>query len=88
MRLPSLDLIEIGKALAHATDDEQGCVLNAMARELASIKKHDRETQLCYIGDKLNFHGRAMIQDLAEFVLLRNNAESGSNRDGGKRNED
>ena len=76
MRLPGLDLIEFGKALAHATDAEQGCILSAMAMELAVIGKNKREIQLCYISDSLDSHGRAMIQDLAEFVLLRNKAEA------------
>lgn len=76
MRLPSLNLVEIGKELAHADDDEQSSVINAMAQELACIGSHKRETQLCYMSDKLNAHGRAMIHDLAEFIALRNKAES------------
>lgn len=76
MRLPSLDLIEIGKELAHATDDEQACIINAMAQELVCIGDSKRETQLCYISDKLNAHGRAMVHDMAEFVMLRNKAEA------------
>ena len=73
MRLPKLDLIELGKELAHGDDDEQGCFLNAFARELsvACRDDHKRETQVCYISDKLDTDGKLLVKDLAEFIALR-----------------
>lgn len=77
MRLPKLDLQELGKELAHSDDDEQSAFLNALGQELAvGCRGGKYETQVCYISDKLDHHGEELIQNLAAFVALRRKAKA------------
>ena len=71
MRLPKLDLVEIGKELAHADDDEQSCLFNAFAQELLVCCRHKSETQICYLSDKLDRNAHEVFMSIAEFIKLR-----------------
>ena len=68
-----IDCKEFGKALAHSGDDAQAELLNSFALELKVACKNDRnrETQLCYLSDRLDKNGTALIKDIAEFIKLR-----------------
>lgn len=63
----------LAKALSIADADEQAALLNRMARELFVMcgGKSKMEIQLCFLSDKLNADGKAMIRALADFVRLR-----------------
>lgn len=76
MRLPKLDLVELGKELAHGDDDEQSCFLNALAAELKVGCRSKTDTQVCYISDKLDKNGQDFVLSLAEFVELRRKTET------------
>ena len=62
-----------GKAFAHASDWEQGSIINSMARELFVACKggNNYEMQCCHISDKLDDNGVKLINELAEFIKLR-----------------
>ena len=64
---------DVGKAFSHASNWEQGSIINEMSRELYVSCKGDRgfETQCCYISDKLDSNGVKLIEHLAEFIKLR-----------------
>lgn len=72
-----LDPIKIGKIYAHASDNEQSAIINSMGAELtvACRNAKSREMQICYISDKLDKNGKALITDLFEFITLRENTK-------------
>ncbi len=83
MRLPTLDLTELGKEIAHGNDDEQSAIFNAFAAELLTScgrRSGSSETQICYISDKLSWQAMEVFNSLGEFIKLRNkerNAKEG-----------
>ena len=60
-------------AFAHADGTEQAEMLNSMGRELFVSCRGDRgfEMQCCFLTQKLNNDGIALIERLSEFVKLR-----------------
>lgn len=63
----------LAKAFSVANAQEQAEMLNAMARELyvSCRGKTNWEMQLCFLSDKLNADGIALINALHEYVKLR-----------------
>jgi len=72
MRIEIGELVHVlGKELAHSTDELQSRFLNNFAAELKMISESRRETQLCYLSDKLSKDGCELIIALADFVKIR-----------------
>ena len=64
----------IGYDIGQSDDTVQSDLLNGFGNALAnSMQPHALQTQLCYIADKLNPKAESIINELAEFIKLKNN---------------
>ena len=62
---------EIGFDIGCSDDQTQGNLLNGFCKGIAnSMQESNRETQLCYIADKLNNKSKEVLLNLAEFIKL------------------
>jgi len=63
----------IGKMFAYESDNEQSAIINSMAAELivSCRDKSTLENQICFISNKLDKNGKHLINELAEFLELR-----------------
>lgn len=69
-----LDLKQLGKDIAHMSDDEQSEIINGMAEEwkYAMLNDgHKQEMQLCFLSDKLTKEALKWVVNLAEFATMR-----------------
>ena len=71
-----LDTVQ--RAFGEADDKEQALFLNQLGYSLLEACKFDHnkmESQLCYVSSKLDKHGKELVQQLAEFLKLREENE-------------
>ena len=63
----------LSRAFSEANAEEQANLLNCLARELyvRCGGSNKMESQCCYMSDKLNKDGIALIKKLYEFIELR-----------------
>lgn len=62
---------EIGTWLAHADNNQQAEVLNALGRELPIACRSETSSQLCWFAAELDKHGENLVTELADYVKLR-----------------
>jgi hypothetical protein len=64
---------DIGRGLAHGSDEEQALVLNEFGRALHFYCKGENgmQNQICMAADKLDFYGMKLIEEFAGFVALK-----------------
>ena len=69
----------IGYDIGMSNDEVQGNLLNGFFKALSnSIQGHDRDTQLCYLADRLDGRASKIIKALNEFIELKEeNAQKG-----------
>jgi hypothetical protein len=64
---------EVGRALAHANDEQQGALFNEFGRQLKLVC-NDRELagsmQLCAMAQQLDRHGVELVKTLAAYIDL------------------
>lgn len=63
----------VGYGFAHSSSREQSSLINSLGRELfvACKGKADFESQVCHISNELDSNGVRFIQELSEFIKLR-----------------
>lgn len=68
-----IDAKSIGQAFANTDDAAQADMINEMALELKVICKnnYNYDGQICAFSKLLNEHGKKLIQELAAYILLR-----------------
>lgn len=74
MILSSVEKIafDIGFDIGMSNDEVQADLLNGFCKAISnSTQIHDRETQLCYIANKLDGRSMAVIKTLHEFIILK-----------------
>lgn len=74
--------MNVGRILAYLGDDEQAEVINEMGRGLylACKGENKEEFQVCAIVEKLDGNGKHLVQALAEFVALCDEADKRGRR--------
>jgi hypothetical protein len=66
------------RRIGEAPDEDQAQHLNKVSLailEACKMSPSDQEAQLCYVAKKLDKHGKLMVQKLAEFVRLHEEAQ-------------
>lgn len=72
----------VQRAFGESDDHEQAIFLNQLGYSLLEACKFDHnkvEGQLCYVSAKLDKNGRKLVQQLAEFLRLRDEEGSPNN---------
>lgn len=65
---------DIGFDIANSDDETQANLLNGFCKGLAnSMDGNALNTQLCYVADKLNAKTKRVLEELCEFIKLKDN---------------
>jgi len=63
----------IGYDIGNSNDEVQANLLNGFCKAISnSMQENDRSTQCCYIADKLNNTTLKVLDDIVEFIKLKN----------------
>ena len=64
---------DIGFDIGMSDDITQSNLINGLCKGLNKIQtNHDRQTQICYIEEKLTDEARKIITEIYNFIDLRN----------------
>jgi hypothetical protein len=75
-----IDINKTGLAFAHADDLEQATFFNTFAFGMKqAMKESNRDTQICYLTDHLDSNGIWLINEIHEYIKLKNEARAGTN---------
>lgn len=71
--LMELPIPSIAQALSCCSDYDQAELLNTFGKKLRMVTKgsHNADAQLCWVADKLDADGKALVNSLAEFIKLK-----------------
>ena len=64
---------EIGRALACSRDEDQAAIVNEFGRQLKLVCNEaelNGSTQLCYMAQYLDQHGKELVETLAAYIKL------------------
>ena len=73
MEFKAINIKELGRLIAHASDQEQCEIVNSLAYELKVCCKDGglEGMQICYMAAGLDSNGKELIKSLAEFIKIR-----------------
>ena len=61
---------DIGFDIAMQDDEAQSDLINGFSRGFSAMRANDKNTQICYIVDKLDNNSKQLIKELYEYVKL------------------